>query len=91
LVNSRRKGQTGFGGFDQAIAGAIYFTFHDRKNNLVSIVQITHQFKFFTLRFLPRQNIENKFVLTNKSFCNFHPVRCLRVARKPLQPVQEYK
>ena len=29
---------------------------------------MTHQFKFFTLRFLSRQNVENKFVLTNKFF-----------------------
>ena len=34
----------------------------------LSIVQMTHQFKFFTLRFLSRQNVENKFVLTNKNF-----------------------
>ena len=45
--------------------GAIYFTFHNGKNRL-SIDQITHQFKFFTLRFLSRKNVEKKFVLTNK-------------------------
>jgi len=36
----------------------IHFTFHDGKYR-VSIVQISHQFKFFTLRFLSRQNVEN--------------------------------
>ena len=54
------------------------------KNHL-SIVQITHQFKFFTLRFLSRKNIEKKFVLTNKNFfCNFNPICRLRVVRKPV-------
>ena len=37
------------------------------KNRLL-IVQITDQFKFFTIRFLSRQIVENKFVLTNKIF-----------------------
>ena len=32
------------------------------------IVQITDQFKFFTIRFLSRQIEEDKFVLTNKIF-----------------------
>ena len=31
MVNSWRTKQTGFCGFDQAITGAIYFTFHDGK------------------------------------------------------------
>ena len=35
---------------------------------LLSIVQIAHQFKFFTLRFLSRKNVEKKFVLSNKIF-----------------------
>ena len=33
----------------------------------LSIVQITHQFKFFTSRFLSRKNLEKKFVLTSKN------------------------
>ena len=46
---------------------------------------MTHQFKFFSLRFLSRQNVENKFVLRNKIFFrNFNPIRRLRVARKPV-------
>ena len=53
--------------------------------NRLWIVQITHQFKFFTLRFLSRKNVEKKFVLRNKSFFrNFNPIRPLRVARKPV-------
>ena len=36
--------------------------------NRLSIVQITHQFKFLTLRFLSRKNGEKKFVLTNNFF-----------------------
>ena len=57
------------------------------KNRLL-IIQIAHQFKFFTLRFLSRKNVENKFILTNKSFfCNFNPIRALRIARKPVKPV----
>ena len=53
--------------------------------NRLSIVQITHQFKFFTLRILSRQNVENKFVLTNNFFFrNLNPIRRLRVARKPV-------
>ena len=52
--------------------------------NRLSIVQITHQFKFFTLRFLSRKNAKKKFVLTKKNFSrNFNPIRRLRVARKP--------
>ena len=52
------------------------------------IVQITHQFKFFTLRFLSRKKGEKKFVLRNKSFFrNFNPIRGLHVARKPVKPV----
>ena len=53
--------------------------------NRLSIVQMTHQFKFFTLRFLSRQNVKNKFVLTKKIvFRNFNPLGRLRVARKPV-------
>ena len=36
--------------------------------NRLYIVQITDQFKFFTLRFLSRKNVEKKFVLTNNFF-----------------------
>ena len=37
--------------------------------NRLSVVQITHQCKFFTLRFLSKKkNVEKKFVLTNKIF-----------------------
>ena len=42
----------------------------------LSIIQITHLFKFFNFRFLSRQNVENKFVLTNKFFLSkFNPIR----------------
>ena len=34
----------------------------------LSIVQVTHQFKFFTLRFVSRKQVKKKFVLTNKFF-----------------------
>ena len=34
--------------------------------NRLSIDQITHQFKYFTLRLLSRKNVEKKFVLTNE-------------------------
>ena len=34
--------------------------------NRLSIVQITHQIKFFTSRLLSRKNVEKKFVWTNK-------------------------
>ena len=44
--------------------------------NRLSILQITHQSKFLKRRFLSRQNVENKFVLTNKFFFrNFNPIR----------------
>ena len=33
--------------------------------NRLSIAQITDQFKFFTLRFLSRKNVEKKFLSTN--------------------------
>ena len=53
--------------------------------NRLSIVQITHEFKFFTLRFLSRKNAEKKFALTHQFFFrNFNPIRRLRVARKPV-------
>ena len=59
------------------------FLFSQREKIVFSIVQITDQFKSFTLRFLSRQNVENKIVLTNNFFGNFNPIRRLRVARKP--------
>ena len=52
--------------------------------NRLSIVQITHEFKFFTLRFLSSKNLEKKFLLTNFFFRNFNPIRRLRVPRKPV-------
>ena len=36
--------------------------------NSLSIVKITHQFKFFTLKFLSRKNVEKKFFLTKNVF-----------------------
>ena len=39
-------------------------------------------FKFFTLRFLSRKNVEKKFLLTN-FFRSLNQIRRLRVARKP--------
>ena len=53
--------------------------------NRLQIVQVTHQFKFFTLRFLSRKKVKKKFVLTNNFFFrNFNPIRRLRVASKPV-------
>ena len=53
--------------------------------NRLWIFQVTHQFKFFSLRFLTRKKVKKKFVLTNKIFFrNFNPIRRLRVARKPV-------
>ena len=53
--------------------------------NRLEIVQVTHQFKFFTLRFLSRKKVKKKLVLTEKIFFrNFNPIRRLRVARKPV-------
>ena len=53
--------------------------------NRLSIVQIMHKFKFFSLRFLSRKNVKKKFVLTNKNFFrNLDPIRRLHVARKPV-------
>ena len=47
--------------------------------NRLWIVQVTRQFKFFSLRFLSRKKVKKKFVLTNKNFFrNFYPIRCLR-------------
>ena len=58
--------------------------FRTGKNRLW-IVQVTRQFKFFTLRFVSRKKVKKKFVLTNKIFFrNFNPIRRLRVARKPV-------
>ena len=54
------------------------FHFLWREKNRLSIVKITHQFKVFTLRFLSRQNVENKFVWTNIFFfvTSFQFVAC---------------
>ena len=53
--------------------------------NRLWIVQVTYQFKFFSLSFLSRKKVKKKFVLTNKNFFrNFNPIRRLRVARKPV-------
>ena len=50
LVNSRGTRQTGFCGFNQAITGTMLILFISLftkgKKNRLSIVQITHQFKF---------------------------------------------
>jgi len=48
------------------------------------IVRITHLFKFFTLRFLSRKSVEEKFVLTSKNFfselhSNLSLVRCEKI------------
>ena len=55
------------------------------EKNRLWIVQVTHQFKFFSLRFLSRKKVKNKVVLRDKIFFrNFNPIRCLLVARKPV-------
>ena len=56
LVNSRRTRQTGF--------CRNLFHFSQREK----IVQVTYQFKFFTLRFVSRKKLKKKFVLTNNFF-----------------------
>jgi len=64
------------------------FHFSQQEKYRPSIIQITDQFKFFTLRFLSKQNLENKFILTNKIFFHkFSPSCCLHIARKPVKPV----
>ena len=61
---------------------------HIRGKNRLSIVQITYQFKCFTLRFLSRKKVVKKLVLTDKLFFHrFNPIRRLHVARKPVKPV----
>ena len=52
--------------------------------NRLSVVQVTHQFKFLTLRFVSRKKVKKKFVLTNNFFRNFNPIRRLHVARTPV-------
>ena len=55
------------------------FHFSQRKNRL-SIVKITHQLNFFTIKFLSRKKVEKKFVLINKNyFRNFNPIAHFRV------------
>ena len=44
------------------------FTTAGKGKKRLSIVRITHQFKFFSLRFLSTKNAEKKYVLTSKSF-----------------------
>ena len=91
FVNSRRTRQTPFCGFDQAITGAIYFTFRNGKKSSFdspnyTSVQVIH-FKISL-----RRNVEKKFGFTNKNcFRNFNPIRCLRVARTCLTCPLEYK
>ena len=83
LVNKRRTGQSGFCDFGQPSRRNL-FPFSKGKNRL-SIFPITHQLKFFTLRFLSRKNLGKELVLTNKSFFrNFNSIRGLRFARKPV-------
>ena len=47
---------------------AQFISLFTTEKDRLSIVQVTHQFKFkfFILRFLSRKNVEKKFVLTNK-------------------------
>jgi len=74
LVNSWRTRQTGFCSFDQAITGAIYFTFDDGQKS--SIVQVTHQFKFFTFRFLARQKRRKQVRFEKQNWSNSSLARC---------------
>ena len=65
LVNSSRTTQTGLCGFDQAITGAIYFTFHDWKKS--SFDRRNHT-SLEVFHFIQDQTLKHKFVLTNKIF-----------------------
>ena len=77
--------QTGFCGFNQAITGAIYFTFRNGKKLSFDCPNCTSIFKFFILRFLSRKNKEEKFILTKKKVflsnsslaCTFSDKTCL--------------
>ena len=81
LVNNRKTTQTGFCGFDQAIIGEIYFTFHKGKNIVFRLSKLHIQ--VFHFKTLSRKNVEKKFVLTNNFFRNLNPIRLLRVPRQP--------
>ena len=61
------QGKLVFYGFDHAITGAIYFTFHNGKNSSLdrpnyTSIQVFH----FIKGFLSRKNVEKKFVLRSK-------------------------
>ena len=89
--SNRRTRQTGLGGFDQAITAAIYFGFSPWEKNHPLIVQITHQFKFFTLRFPPRKKCTKEICFDKQTFflylqSNLTLVRCDKTCLKgPLE------
>ena len=68
---------------------AQFISLFTTEKDRLSIIQVTHQFKFFTLRFLSRKNVEKKFVLTNKisarqisTTIHLHLSDCLLMARE---------
>ena len=83
LVNSSRTRQTGFRGFDHAITGAIYFTFHNGKKSSFDrlnyrSIQVFH----FEISVKKKCRKEIPFD-KQKFFCRLNQIRRLRVARKP--------
>ena len=61
------QGKLVFCGFNQAITGAIYFTYQNEKKSSFNHPNYT-SIQVFHLRFLSRKKVEKKFVLTNKTF-----------------------
>ena len=62
-----------------------FIHFLQREKSSFHRSNFTDQFNFFTLRFLSRKNAGKKSVLTSKNiFLDLHPIRRLRVARKPV-------
>ena len=70
-----------FCGFDQAMTGAIYFTFRKGKKSFFDSPNYT-SIQVLTYAFLSSENEEKKFVLTSKNFFR-NPIHRLLVTRKP--------
>ena len=64
-----------FCGFDQAMTGAIYFTFRKGKKSFFDRPNYT-SIQVLTYAFLSSENEEKKFVLTNKNFFVIQFIAC---------------
>ena len=88
LVNGSTTRETGFCGFDHAITGAIYLTFHNGEKSSLDRPNYTSiQVFYFKISVKKKRRKQIRFEKQNFFFRNFNPIRGLCVGRKPVKPV----